>query len=243
MRKKLTMMVCAIVLSMAMSIPAWAEQWISDGYGWKWMNDNGSFSVNTWQWIDGNYDGIAECYCFNPWGYCLLNTITPDGHMVNASGAWTVNGVVQILPTFLAQNQVVNNAVAPVDVLALETVDENTFYVASEGKTTQGQTWLNAGCFFHWVSAGPSYAEYYIGAQYTTLSFVYAPESGMNPKYTGIFKVYGDNDKLLWESGDINYKTSAQNASVNISGQQYIKFILDSGYYSGNVLVKDVFVQ
>lgn len=241
MRKKLTMIVCAIVLSMTMSIPAWAGQWFSDGYGWKWMNDNGTISVNTWQWIDGNFDGIAECYCFNPWGYCLLNTITPDGHIVNASGAWTVNGVVQILPTFPVQNQVVNNAAAPVDVLALETVDENGFYTSSDGKTTQGQKWLNVGCFYYtWYSS--SYAEYYIGDQYTTLSFMYAPQSGMNSKYTGIFKVYGDNDKLLWKSDEINYKTSAQSISVNISGQQYIKFSLDSDR-NGSVLLKDVLVQ
>lgn len=243
MRKKLTMMVCAIVLSMTMSIPACAGQWFSDGYGWKWMNDNGTISVNTWQWIDGNFDGIAECYCFNPWGYCLLNTITPDGHMVNASGAWTVNGVVQILPTFPVQNQVVNNAAAPVDVLALETVDEKGFDIFSDGKTTQGQKWLNVGCF---SALYKTWAEYYIGAQYTTLSFVYAPESGTHPEYTGTFKVYGDNDKLLWKSGDINYKTSAQNVSINISGQQYIKFFLESNadlFSPGYVLVKDVFVQ
>lgn len=77
--KRFKIIVCATVLSMIMSIPACAGQWFSDGYGWKWINDNGTVSANTWQWIDGNYDGIAECYCFNPQGYCLLNTITPDG--------------------------------------------------------------------------------------------------------------------------------------------------------------------
>ena len=51
--------------------------------------------VNTWAWIDGNKDGIAECYYFNENGYMLANTNTPDNYTVNENGAWTINGVVQ----------------------------------------------------------------------------------------------------------------------------------------------------
>lgn len=45
--------------------------------------------------LDGNGDGVAECYYFDGNGYMLANTTTPDGYTVNADGAWTVNGVVQ----------------------------------------------------------------------------------------------------------------------------------------------------
>ena len=47
-------------------------------------------------WLDGNDDGIAECYCFDWEGYLYMNGWTPDGYYVNSDGAWTVNGVVQI---------------------------------------------------------------------------------------------------------------------------------------------------
>lgn len=240
--KRFKIIVCATVLSMIMSIPACAGQWFSDGYGWKWINDNGTVSANTWQWIDGNYDGIAECYYFNPQGYCLLNTITPDGYMVNASGAWMVNGAVQMQQTFPVQNQVVNNVVAPVNVLELEPVDEYDFFNSSSQKTTQGQEWLGVGCLFSMSFNSKSHVEYYIGDQYTTHTFTYAPRSEMSAKYNGLLKVYGDNNALLWKSDTINYKTSAQNVSVNITGHQYIKFTLDSSR-SGDVLLKDVLVQ
>ena len=59
-----------------------------------------------WQWIDGNGDGLKECYYFNqddtnslglPQGAMLKNTTTPDGYTVNANGEWVVNGVVQTM--------------------------------------------------------------------------------------------------------------------------------------------------
>ena len=57
--------------------------------------DDGSYPTNTWQWNDGNGDGVSESYYFNENGYMLANTVTPDNYTVNADGAWTVNGVVQ----------------------------------------------------------------------------------------------------------------------------------------------------
>ena len=51
-----------------------------------------------WNWIDG------KCYYFNmnsgyagyPAGALMRNMTTPDGFTVDATGAWTVNGVVQL---------------------------------------------------------------------------------------------------------------------------------------------------
>ena len=71
------------------------EGWQLDNIGWWWRNADGTYPVSTWQWIDGNHDGISESYCFNDQGYLYQNTTTPDGYTVNADGAWTVNGVIQ----------------------------------------------------------------------------------------------------------------------------------------------------
>ncbi|WP_097006491.1 hypothetical protein [Lacrimispora amygdalina] len=49
----------------------------------------------TWQWIDGNKDGVFECYAFGIDGWMFANTITPDGYTVNVDGAWIINGIVQ----------------------------------------------------------------------------------------------------------------------------------------------------
>lgn len=72
--------------------------WIQNEKGW-WCStntDNTAWYANCWQWVDGNKDGIAECYYFNGDGYTLLNTVTPDGYSVDGNGAWIVNGVVQV---------------------------------------------------------------------------------------------------------------------------------------------------
>lgn len=85
------------------SMTVLAAGWQQNATGWWWQNDDGSWPANSWQWLDGNRDGVAECYYFDGNGYMLANTTTPDGYMVNADGAWTVNGVVQ------TQGAAVNN--------------------------------------------------------------------------------------------------------------------------------------
>ena len=74
---------------------SYAGSWQKDGRGWWWQEDNGSYLANAWCWLDGNQDGVSECYYFDENGYKLANTVTPDGYQVNESGAWIVNGSVQ----------------------------------------------------------------------------------------------------------------------------------------------------
>ena len=96
------------LLSMLASSTVFAGQWKSDNNGWWYQNDDGSYPTNTWQWIDGNGDGVSESYYFNENGYMLTNTVTPDNYTVNADGAWTVNGVVQTQGQSTATNPVQN---------------------------------------------------------------------------------------------------------------------------------------
>ena len=55
----------------------------------------GTTTMPYWVWIDGNKDGVAECYAFDAQGWMYQNTTTPDNYTVNVNGAWTVNGYVQ----------------------------------------------------------------------------------------------------------------------------------------------------
>lgn len=81
------------------------EVWIKDEHGWfrqikSRQIDNvamGNYIVDYigWHWIDGNGDGVGECYYFGENHYILTDTVTPDGYTVNADGAWIENGVVQ----------------------------------------------------------------------------------------------------------------------------------------------------
>lgn len=93
--KRFLALALAVMTMLSLTIPVSAAAWKQDNTGWWYQEDNGSYPANTWKWIDGNNDGVAECYYFDGNGYMLTNTTAPDGYQVNASGAWVVNGVVQ----------------------------------------------------------------------------------------------------------------------------------------------------
>ena len=78
---------------------------------WWFDFGNGDYFKSSWQWIDGNQDGIAECYCFDENGWMYENTITPDGYTVNGNGAWTINNVVQTKTSDLIPKNNTNNSV------------------------------------------------------------------------------------------------------------------------------------
>ena len=77
---------------------------------WWFDFGNGDYFKSSWQWIDGNQDGIAECYCFDENGWMYENTTTPDGYTVNENGAWTVNNIVQTKTSDLIPKNNTNNS-------------------------------------------------------------------------------------------------------------------------------------
>ena len=81
--------------SMALSISAIAGSWGKNENGWWYLNDDGSYPVSEWKWIDSNNDGTSECYYFDDEGYLVVDDVTPDGYTVNENGAWVDNGVIQ----------------------------------------------------------------------------------------------------------------------------------------------------
>lgn len=71
----------------------WKQGNSNDPNAWWYDNGDGTFPVSTWMWIDGNEDGIAECYYFDETGKMLSDTVTPDGYTVDQYGAWTLGFV------------------------------------------------------------------------------------------------------------------------------------------------------
>lgn len=67
--------------------------WEQEGTNWKY-NDNGTYAINGWKWIDGNNDGIAESYYCDNNGILARDT-TVEGYTVNSDGAWIVEGKIQ----------------------------------------------------------------------------------------------------------------------------------------------------
>ena len=92
LRKKLIAL-SALTLSLIMVVPVFADNpvgWQKNETGW-WYGTNATGTTwyhDGWQWIDGNKDGISECYYFAPNGYIVTNGKTPDGYDVNADHKW-----------------------------------------------------------------------------------------------------------------------------------------------------------
>ncbi len=93
--KKLMMTAAVLTAVWTAAVPAWAAGWKLNQTGWWYDNGDGTWPHSGWEYLDGNEDGIAECYYFDQNGYCLMNTVTPDGYQVNENGAWVENGQVQ----------------------------------------------------------------------------------------------------------------------------------------------------
>lgn len=148
MKKILT---TAIVLAMTatMNITIHAAGWQQDTIGYWYQNDNGTWPFSTWQWIDGNNDGKAECYYFDKNGYMLSNTITPDGYLVNSDGAWVENGVVQIQNVSLAPTDSSNTTDTETDditesdnITETEQYAKKVFEIVNQERLADGKTSL-----------------------------------------------------------------------------------------------------
>lgn len=134
MRKSLKIAAVTLAMTTLSAGAAFASGWQKNDMGW-WYGtnaDNSAWHANGWQWVDGNGDGVAECYYFDANGYCLMNTTTPDGYKVDSNGAWLVNGAVQTKKTGgNAAAFKINDYVG--DYKALKDVNVYTEYT---GKTT-----------------------------------------------------------------------------------------------------------
>lgn len=73
---------------------AYGGQWQQGSGGWQWAEDDGSLARSGWKWLDGDQDGVSECYYFDSAGNLAVNTWV-DGSQVDGNGCWVVNGVVQ----------------------------------------------------------------------------------------------------------------------------------------------------
>lgn len=105
--KKKIIGIATLVMGLTISTTALAATWRTgvqpNQDRWWYDLENGGYAQSEWRWIDGNQDGIAECYAFDSEGWMYTNTVTPDGFQVNADGAWIQDGVIQTQQQEVAQ--------------------------------------------------------------------------------------------------------------------------------------------
>lgn len=81
--KRSKLLISTILVTCGLSMTTYAGQWELGTGGWWYNNGDGTWPYSTWEWLDGNNDGIAECYYFDSNGYLVSDTFTPDGIYVS----------------------------------------------------------------------------------------------------------------------------------------------------------------
>ena len=132
MKKKIMTLALTAAMAASMGMTAFAGQWVQNTTGWWWQEDNGSYPVSQWKWLDGNNDGIYECYAFDSNGYMYADTTTPDGDTVNKEGAWTIGNSVQLKFAKDMQNESGSNDNTAAD----NSTSDNTVYTTRTEKIT-----------------------------------------------------------------------------------------------------------
>ena len=227
--KKFIGLAAVAAFSSIMVSSAWAGTWKQNNVGWWFDNGNGTYPASTWQWIDGNNDGIAECYYFDRAGYMLANTSTPDGYQVNASGAWVQNGAVQTknVGTSTQSDKNSGGNKAKKSSHLLYNVDPSYSTPWGWGRATKektfrvtgGETWTDV------LTISPTgVMEFSNEAGYTVLKATVAPEFNNSKGETGEFIVYGDGGNVLYRSDEIEgNETEPFDIDVDITGQSKIQ--------------------
>lgn len=98
-KRMLTAGATALLSAVLLSTPALAGEWRANSTGFWYINDDGSYPTYAWKWIDGDGDGVYQCFAFDENGYLMLNQTTPDGYLVGEAGAW-FDGVTPVTRTY-----------------------------------------------------------------------------------------------------------------------------------------------
>ncbi len=251
--KKLLLLGETLALSLMASFMVQAGAWKANNVGWWYDYGNGTYPASCWQWIDGNNDGVAECYYFNQYGYMLANTVQ-DGYYVNSEGQWIDNnGAVQMkyvgvvdnnLNQQTTQTQTSTQSSAAtsggVNLLDLKPAQKVFIYEFDNVETSRNELW-EKGLRTDWFGARISYL---LDGKYSELTFKYAPKKGYSERASSqVLCVYGDDDTPLWESDEISYKNHTETATVDISGQDEIRFYVRDDGYCSDILLKDLYVR
>ena len=235
MRKVFLTGLLAGAMTLSISIVSFAAGWRQSAAGWWWEYDGGTWPAASWQWLDGNGDGVAECYYFNSDGYMLSGTTTPDGYVVNADGAWTVNGTVQ------TQSAQVNTSAANAgttgwyqngsgqwryrnsggDVTDFQNINGKWYFFstkedASKGNMLTGVQWIGQKAYYlnpadgGAVAVNMDYGGYHFGNDGCAVNSINNPLLLAGESYPSRI---GMNDKLMAQNSG---STSANSSATNI---------------------------
>lgn len=239
MKKHILTVLLAAALACVMAVPAMAGIWtITAGGRWRYdvygRGTEDGMLKNQWAWLDGNSDGVSECYYFDADGYMAADTEV-DGYTVNASGQWTVDGVVQTK----IEGVSINSANA-VDLTAEAPSELHYAEQFETAQTAGGLTWEN-GIRLEGALDHAAYVTYHLDKQYSAMTITFAPEAGQTGAQIGRVTVTGlSSGRSLYRSDKISPTGDAINVTFNVSGESDVRINAVRGC---NYLIDTITVQ
>lgn len=134
-------------------------------------------------------------------------------------------------------------AKAPVSITSLKEINSDIWGKWNEGTASDpfGNDYTRACNYVHikrWDQR-TSYIEYRLYGKYNTLTGTIAPHADTDEEKVSCLQVYVD-DELVYTSPEIGRKTDAVTFSVDITGAEYIKIVIQRESWSCSVILSDV---
>ncbi len=223
MKLKITAFI-TLAISLTIAGTAFAGTW-ETGSGensqkWKYNYENGTYAENGWQWIDGNNDGIAECYYFDVDGWMLSNTITPDGYQVNESGAWVKDNNVQTKTLSNENTNLTNASDGTYYLYKTDVYDYETQKQLLNGKDTDSASSLQE--FYDWGKSRKFILSASWDEKVDRLTMKNISDAGVDIQPAGVDSQVSEHvrEKHYEHTGDQYIYTSPYNSDYH----EYIRF-------------------
>lgn len=245
MKKRLTMALAAISLSISMAFPAFAGTWIYVDNQWKYQRSASKYAYNEWVQDKGNWyymgnDGFMKTgwqQIDGQWYYLDSAGIMQTG-WVKDNDKWYFmypNGVMAV-STVIDGRTIGSDGVwtpqegqtepsntldltSPYLVQNLEGISTKGYNIISSGRTADGERWNNA---IRLLGKG-SYVQYNTNGEYRLLAGSISPSSQFDSGIMARVTVYGDNDQVLYTSPDIHHNEKIVHFGVDVSGQNQVR--------------------
>lgn len=275
MRRRIAMTAAAFALCVASSMPVYAGTWKNVNNRWmyqrnaqkyasgEWITVDGKcyyigadgYMVTGWQQIDGQWYYMDEngevqygwkeisgkWYFLAPENGAMVANTTIEGREIGADGAW-IPKEAEIEP---GQSNL--NLTAPTLLQNMTDGQKGKGYsVIAQGKTFSQEKWSNAVRLVVNTTENRAYLSCKLDGKYRLLSGTFSPSSNFPNGQLGILTVYGDDDQVLYQSGQTRYDAKPATFAVDVSEQNTVRvefsLALYDNYSSPVMLLKDLAV-
>ncbi len=230
MKKQIVLTALTVALSCGAALSSLAGAWVHETGSGNWHYDylgrgvSEGFLKNQWAWLDGNQDGVSECYYFDAEGVMLANT-TVNGSAVNANGQWTVDGVVQTRVNGVA------GSLENTTELVNTTPKESAYYERFEqAETASGLSWTD-GFRLSGDLSHAAYASFQLDKQYSLLTLTFSPAAGQSGKQKGRVSVTGlTSGRSLYRSDTLSPDSAPVSVTLKVTNEEAVRINVIRGY-------------